>query len=193
MPNASDVSVPVEPMIVCVGKQAVQLPRECCCCGAPADHEEKLERKKRIFIGVGHLVRTVTLNVPCCGLCGKNVRWYGGQDFIGITIILAIVMLFVSVIAGTFIGVTAELFAHLSRGAATVVQWFAAAALFGLWLYRRSKKLLPQRIAGHTCSTGAPVRIRTFDANTTTLEFRNHDYGRRAAALNEVAAARQSA
>lgn len=176
-----------EPMVVRTGKGPFSFPRHCCCCGATPDHDEKIEREKRIFVGVGHLVRTVTLSVPCCPACGRGVTWYGRDGFggfIGRTILLFFVMLFV----GAFIAgiVTAILGVVLNVGtvAREVIGVVVMAGIVGFWLYRRYRKQAPSKLDGHACAECAPVWIKDLDAESTSLQFRNHDYGRQFAALN---------
>jgi hypothetical protein len=174
-----------EPMIVRVGKGNVLFPRDCCCCGAPADHDTKIERKKTIPLGIARITRTVTLSVPVCATCGRNVRWHAGMDnFVTNTILLAILMLMVGMVVGAIVtGI-----AGLGRTSGETVSWIIAFAIMALWLYRRYRKYVARPIEGHLCANRAPVAISGFDAETTTLAFRNFDYGRKVAAMNESAA-----
>ncbi len=173
-------------MILKVGKGPFSFPRTCCCCGAAPDHDEKIERRKKIFIGVGNIVRTVTLSVPCCPACGRNVTWYGRDGFggfVGRTLVLFVVMLFVAAfVAGLVNGLTAIL--NIGPRVGGAIAWAVWAFLVGFWLYRRYRKQAPSKLAGHLCSDFAPVWINNFDAESTTLQFRSPAYGQQFAALN---------
>ena len=182
-----------EPMVLSVGKDAVLFPRECCCCGAPADCEETLERTKKIPLGIVTLRRTVSLKVPCCAKCRHNVRWQQLDSFIERTIAFGVLMLVVSAIVSGLVGAIVEVFLHVSKTTDSVISWVAFGAVFGLWLWRRIQKNIARPIEGHICSTRSPVAIGKFDANTTTLHLRNHEFGAKTAALNAPPAAAQLA
>src|SRR6266487_1788758 len=152
-----------EPMIVRVGKGPFSFPRVCCCCGGAPDHDEKIERQKRIFIGVGNIVRTVTLSVPCCPACGKNVTWYGRDGFggfVGRTLLLFFVMLFVAAFLAGIINALAQAFLNIGPTAGAVLGFASLAFIVGFWLYRRYRKQAPTKLAGHVCSDFAPVWIK---------------------------------
>ncbi len=176
-----------EPMIVRLGKGPVSLPRNCCCCGAAPDHEEVIERKKVIPLGIARITRTVTLAVTCCATCSRNVRWHVGMDrFVNRTIVLGILMLFLGLVAGAVVGGIAGA-AGLGDIASQVLMWMVAVGIVTLWLIRRIRKAAAKPIEGHICSTNDPVEITNFDADTTMLAFRNLDYGKKVAAMNEPA------
>ena len=176
-----------EPMIVRTGKGPFSFPRLCCCCGDAPDHDEKIEREKRIFIGVGHIVRTVTLSVPCCAACGKNVTWYGRDGFggfIGRTILLFFVMVFVGAFLGGIANALAQVFLHVGPTVGKVIGFAVWLFVVGFFPYRRYRRQAPTKLTGHVCSEFAPVWIKSFDAESTSLEFRNRDYGQQFATLN---------
>ena len=175
-----------EPMIVRVGKGAVSFPRECCCCGAPPDHEQKIERKKTIPLGIARITRTVTLSVPCCAKCSRNVRWHAGMDsFVGATIGCAVLMLFVGIIPGAIIAA----FVPVGESGREIIGFSVAIGLVVLWLVFRIRRNRGIPIEGHICSTISPAGIAGFDADTTTLAFRNHEFGGKVAAMNAAPAA----
>lgn len=182
-----------EPMIVRVGKGPVMFPRDCCCCGAPADHEEKIERKKTIPLGIARITRAVTLGIPCCATCQRNVRWQAGLDgFIGRTVILSFLMLFLGFFLGNIIAAVGR-FDRVGPRFSTAMILIIGVGVFAFWLVRRYRKYVAKPIDGHICSDRTPVGITNFDANSTTLAFQNFDFGTRVAAMNAPQTAAASA
>jgi hypothetical protein len=141
------------------------------------------------------LARTLSLSVPCCPTCGANVRWYGRGGmggFIGRTVLPAILMLLLGALLGGILNGLLAALIGLGQTAGTVVAVATMSAVVGLWLIRRYRQQAPTQFAGHACSRAAAVRIRDFDANTTSLEFLNPSYGQQFAAINQQPSVAQS-
>jgi hypothetical protein len=64
--------------------RSVAWPDACACCLAPVTHTVTSTKKKRLFIGIGTISRTITLRVPYCETCQRHALWSPGLGVIGL-------------------------------------------------------------------------------------------------------------
>jgi hypothetical protein len=160
------------PNYISVTGETFAMPGVCACCGRPTTETHTFEKKKRLFVGVATLVRTMSLTVPYCSACEDHAVWYANSAWFGLAIVGLMALIAWSAIAAVPLVVGAAVYPGLTDHLVVrllAVAFVGGGTYFSCWLRWRKR---PRRPLGREhVSKGWAFEIVTFKKDSARLKL----------------------